>query len=144
MGEFKKVIFGIDLNYFSKEALDFTIEFVRSHNSKLVVIFAHQSIMPIVSASLPKSIIKKSIEGFDHSLKELCEENIPEDIDWEAVVLEGKTVYEKIIEAATKLSADLIILGEHDRHGLDNILLGHNTEKIVRYAACSVFVYKAN
>lgn len=142
MEKFKKVLFGIDLSFFSKEALDFTIEFVRAHHSKLVVIFAHQRIMPIVSAALPKSIIEKSVKGFDESLQKLCEENIPQDIEWEAVVLEGKTVYEKIIEAAAKLSVDLIILGEHDRHGFDEILLGHNTEKIVRYAPCSVFVYK--
>lgn len=142
MKKISKIIYGLDMNHFSKKTLDYAVEQAKTNDAQLIIIFAHQMIPHIVSVSLPKNIIEESVKGFKKQLVELCENNISENIKWEAVVLEEKTVYEAIINAAKKLNADLIIVSAHDRHELDQIFLGHNTEKIVRYAPCSVYVSK--
>ncbi len=142
MKKVSKIIYGLDLNHFSKKTLDYAVERAKENDARLIIIYAHQMIPHIVSISLPKNVIEESVKGFKKQLVDLCEENIAEEVQWEAVVLEEKTVYEAIINAAKKLKADLIIVSAHDRHELDEILLGHNTEKIVRYAPCSVYVSK--
>ena len=144
MKKYKEIILGIDLNHFSKETMEIAAETAEMCEAKLIVIYAHKSYMPIVNVSLPKGIIQKDEAEYKDELNELCKKHIPSSVDWETVVIEGRPIYQTIIRAAKKLEADLIIVGEQDRHSLDEILIGSNTEKIVRYAPCSVYVIKTS
>jgi nucleotide-binding universal stress UspA family protein len=47
-----------------------------------------------------------------------------------------------ILEAARDNDADFIVMASHGRHGLDRILLGSVTEKVLRGAACPVLVVR--
>ncbi|MBU2514757.1 universal stress protein [bacterium] len=140
MKRFKKILLGIDLNHFSKEAMEFAAETAKLRHSKLIVMYVHRS--PLKNIAVSKNTTQKEIEKYKSELIKLCEKYISKSVNWEAVVLEGRPIYQTIIRAAKKLQSDLIIVGEHDRHQLDEILLGSNAEKIVRYAPCSVFVLR--
>ncbi len=142
MESFKKIILGVDLNHFSAGPLSFASSMSVRNKAELVVIYACPDIMPLVNVLMPKDILASRKKESQKELEGLCQKHLAQEVDWEALVLEGRTVYEIIIEAARKLKPDLIIIGEHDRHKLDEIFLGTNTEKIVRYAPCSVFVSK--
>ncbi len=48
----------------------------------------------------------------------------------------------KIIQAAEKINADLIVMGSHGCSGWKEIMMGSNTEKIVRLSTIPVFVIK--
>jgi nucleotide-binding universal stress UspA family protein len=48
-----------------------------------------------------------------------------------------------IVELATAISADLIVLGTHGRRGASHLLMGSVAENTVRYAACPVFLVPA-
>jgi nucleotide-binding universal stress UspA family protein len=54
----------------------------------------------------------------------------------------GKPV-EEILTIAREVGADLIIVGSHDLTGLERLVLGSTSEKIVREAGCSVEVARA-
>ncbi len=47
---------------------------------------------------------------------------------------------DEILEVAREIGADLIIVGSHNLHGLERLILGSVSEKIVRNAQCSVEV----
>jgi nucleotide-binding universal stress UspA family protein len=49
-----------------------------------------------------------------------------------------------IEEAATKLGADLIVMGTHGRQGLRRALLGSVAESLVRTAPCPVLLVRTN
>jgi nucleotide-binding universal stress UspA family protein len=49
----------------------------------------------------------------------------------------GEPAYD-ILECATELSADLIVMGTHGLSGFDHLLLGSVTEKVLRKATCPV------
>jgi nucleotide-binding universal stress UspA family protein len=48
-----------------------------------------------------------------------------------------------ILDAANEWHPDLIVMGSHGRHGLDRLVMGSVSERIVRYAPCSVEVIRA-
>lgn len=48
-----------------------------------------------------------------------------------------------ICEAATKLGADLIVMGTHGRTGLAHVFLGSVAERTLRHAPCPVLVVPA-
>ena len=47
-----------------------------------------------------------------------------------------------IVELATQLGCDLIVMGTQGRTGLKYALLGSVAEKVVRHASCSVLVVR--
>lgn len=48
----------------------------------------------------------------------------------------------KILEAAKKWRADLIVLGSHGRKGIQRFLMGSVSEAVARHAPCSVEVVR--
>jgi nucleotide-binding universal stress UspA family protein len=65
-----------------------------------------------------------------------------EGIDAEGIVLEGRPD-ELIVAMAKERDADLIVTGSHGRTGLERILLGSTTERILNDTSCAVLVVKA-
>jgi nucleotide-binding universal stress UspA family protein len=49
----------------------------------------------------------------------------------------------QIVQCATDLDADLILVGTHGRKGLQRLVVGSVAERVVREASCPVFVFRA-
>lgn len=45
-----------------------------------------------------------------------------------------------IIDVATEINADVIVMGTHSRHGLEKILMGSVAEKVLRRSAVPMFI----
>ncbi|MBF0424411.1 MAG: universal stress protein [Magnetococcales bacterium] len=64
----------------------------------------------------------------------------------EGVKVEGRVLEGRadacIIEVAQEKNADLIVVGSHGRTGLERILVGSTTERILNGTSCAVFVVK--
>jgi nucleotide-binding universal stress UspA family protein len=50
--------------------------------------------------------------------------------------------YEAIIEAARKRECDLIIMASHGRRGVEGLLLGSETQKVLTHSKIPVLVYR--
>jgi hypothetical protein len=57
------------------------------------------------------------------------------------VLLEGRPD-EEIVAAAQLRDADLIVTGSHGRTGLERVLLGSTSERILNETSCAVLVVK--
>ncbi|NJO15811.1 MAG: universal stress protein [Thioploca sp.] len=64
-----------------------------------------------------------------------------EDIKAEGIVVEGRAA-EALVGEATRRNADLIVVGTHGRTGLERVLVGSVSERIIGLASCSVLVVK--
>jgi nucleotide-binding universal stress UspA family protein len=51
--------------------------------------------------------------------------------------------FQAIVDAATDVGADLIVMATHGRTGLQHILLGSTAERVVRHADCPVLVIRS-
>jgi nucleotide-binding universal stress UspA family protein len=60
----------------------------------------------------------------------------------EAKMVTGEP-WEKIIETAREIGADLIVMGTHGRRGVSRALIGSVAEKVVRLATIPVLVARA-
>ena len=60
---------------------------------------------------------------------------------WEVEVVTGHPA-DAIVRVAEERGADLIVMGTHGRTGLQHVLLGSVTEKVVRLAPCPVLTVR--
>ncbi|MGF1541582.1 MAG: universal stress protein [Pleurocapsa sp.] len=63
-------------------------------------------------------------------------------IDVTPLLIQGATV-ETILQEATKLNADMIVIGSHGRGALYKALVGSVSEGIIRQASCPVLIVPA-
>ena len=48
MKKISKIIYGLDLNHFSKKTLDYAVERAKSNDAQLIIIYAHQDRKSVV------------------------------------------------------------------------------------------------
>jgi nucleotide-binding universal stress UspA family protein len=74
-------------------------------------------------------------------LAEFVAEHVPKDVSVRQVVAVGKP-FHKVVELATELECDLIVISMHGYTGLAHVLIGSNAERIVQHAPCPVLVVR--
>ncbi|WP_374255507.1 universal stress protein [Aquabacterium sp.] len=63
-------------------------------------------------------------------------------VPYERLVLEGHKPYALIIQAAEQQGCDLIFMASHGRRGMDALLLGSETNKVLTHSKIPVLVYR--
>ncbi len=56
------------------------------------------------------------------------------------IVVKDGDFGEVILETATELNVDIIVMGTHGRRGLDKILMGSVAEKVLRHSSVPLFI----
>ncbi len=80
------------------------------------------------------------IAGAHHDAIHQLRDNLrADDIEAHGIVIQGPTV-DKILDEASRLPADLIIVGSHGHGALLHLLLGSISEGVVKNAKCPVLV----
>jgi nucleotide-binding universal stress UspA family protein len=74
----------------------------------------------------------------------LAIENVAKEteVPCETVQEESDQLYEAIIETAQKKECDLIIMASHGRRGVEGLLLGSETQKVLTHSKIPVLVYR--
>ncbi len=63
-------------------------------------------------------------------------------VESDTLILFSDSAYEAIIEAANQKGCDLIYMASHGRRGVDALLLGSVTQKVLTYSKIPVLVYR--
>ena len=126
--ECKNVLIATDGSKYSEAAASEALGIAKRCGSSLTVISVASSDAEITSA---KDNVKKVSEAAEK-----------EGVKTTSLVTKGKS-YEAIIETSKQKKADLIIVGSHGRTGLDRLLMGSVTERVIGHAEAAVLVVKA-
>ena len=59
-------------------------------------------------------------------------------------VIDGHVVHEGIVDTAIAIAADLIVMGSHGRSGIEKLLLGSVTQRVLQDAKVPVLVVKGD
>ena len=136
MEAIKKILVPIDFSDYSKNSLRYAIGFAKHFNAKMYIVYVVEPAVYPADFSLGQVAIPTTdvdmAERAENELKRLTEEEIGNAIQFEKIIKTGKPFME-IIETASEIDADLIIIGGKGHSLLDNFLFGSVTEKLVTY-----------
>jgi nucleotide-binding universal stress UspA family protein len=89
--------------------------------------------------SLPQAMFMKELA--DDNLKNLLSEFFLKGIKIESKI-EYDAIYKRITQYVEDQKIDLIVMGSHGAKGFNEIVLGSNAERVVRYSPCPVLTVK--
>ncbi|MBF2709986.1 universal stress protein [Flavobacterium soyangense] len=140
----KRILIPIDFSEYSEEALKVAAQIARKNNSELVLL--HLLELPLQAnaltgsgSSIPEIMFFKN--KAIAKLEELMDADYLKGINVSEAI-EFKKVSEGIIDASIKNDVNLIVMGSHGTSGFKELLVGSNTEKVVRFSNVPVLVIK--
>ncbi len=140
---YKSILFPVDLEHTAeaKKGLELAIEEARRSQAKLTILTAAPGFgMPIVASYFEENAVSEALKEVARHLKQYVDDNVPDDIDSHAVVVEGHPG-ELILKQAKMDAVDLIVIpAQHSE--IENLFLGSVAAQVVRHATCTVTVVK--
>lgn len=140
-----KILVPIDFSDYSKNALKYAQEFALLFNAEIILIYVVEHIVyppdfsmgQIAFPPIDTELDKRARE----ELENLAKNEINPQTKYQILIKTGKPFLE-IIQTATELDIDLIIIATHGHSGVEHILFGSTAEKVVRKAPCPVLTLR--
>lgn len=140
----KRILIPTDFSKYSEEALKVAAQIARKYNSEIILL--HMLELPIQAnvaigggKSIPEIMFYKN--KAIGNLEKLMDSDYLKGINVSEAI-EFKKVYEGVLDASEKNNVDLIVMGSHGTSGFDELLVGSNAEKVVRFSKIPVLVVK--
>lgn len=139
------ILVAYDGSSFSDKALDKSVEMARKMGGTVTLVsVAPDPCLPAGELSDLEchnvvQAVSREAESFVNRAAERAE--AVGGVEVRTMVVSGNPA-DEIMEAAKKLSADLIVLGSRGRHGLTQLFLGSVSGRVADHAACDVMIVK--
>ncbi|MNK45503.1 Universal stress protein [compost metagenome] len=142
----KRILVPTDFSEHAEDALRVAAQIAKKNNSELILL--HMLELPQQSndaimggTSIPETMLfmKKANETLD----EVASRDYLEGIPVTEIVKMDKPIH-GITQISKDYDIDLIIMGSHGSSGVEELLIGSNTEKVVRNSEIPVLVIKKN
>lgn len=136
---FEHILIPTDFSDLSQRAVEYAKAIARRFHSQLLLAHAYQPINPIAPA---ESVWVDQAQIQQELVKELEKAGAAlraEGFQAEALSLVGETRNE-ILSTAGQRKVDLIVMGTHGMKGFDRLMLGSESEDVLRHAPCPVLV----
>ena len=140
----KKIIIPVDFSEHSEYALETAAALAKKHNSELIVMHMLELSESIFSSSSSEKneetafmlmVTNKKFESF-------LDKPYLEGITVTPMIKHHK-VLKEVDEVASELRADLVVMGSRGHNDYEGVLLGSNTEKVVRHSKTPLLVVKS-
>ena len=145
MDEIKSIMVPIDFSDYSKNALRYSVNFAKIFSAKVYLIYVVEPMIYPADFSMGQiAVPTQDTDMTDRAREELtslAKNEIHESLEHEIIIKSGKPFVE-IIESASDLNVDLIIIATHGHTGVEHLLFGSTAEKVVRKAPCPVLTIR--
>ena len=145
MNGFNKILVPIDFSERSISVLRNAAYAAEKFKAELYVIYVVEDFSSTATFSVPHISIdiqdNEMKHGAEKKMEDFLEENLDPSVASKGKVLIGN-VAENICGFAKDEKIDLIVMGTHGYKGLERMLLGSVTEKVLRMAPCNVMAVK--
>ena len=144
---FKKLLVPTDGSPVSEKSAKAAIEFAASTGASVVALAVAQlypyMLMPEAGAMVDLSAYEEAQDQTAHqhadTVKKLAD---AAGVPCEATATRGVHPYEEILTVASDKHCDLIWIASHGRRGLDKLLLGSETQRVLAHSTIPVMVYR--
>jgi len=141
----KKILVPIDFSDYSKKALQYTVAFAKQFNAEINLVYVIEPLVYPADLSMGQVVIPQAEIDLSskskQELEQLAKTEIGNLLKYNIIVKNGKPFME-IIETATEIDSDLIIISTHGHTGVEHLLFGSTAEKVVRKAPCPVLTIR--
>ncbi len=140
--ELRTIVVGSDFSPAGSEALVTAAAWARDAGAKLHLVHALQIPTPLIApyeVAIPEGVIEGARREADRQLQQAAKA-----VSGVSVTTELSTTpaHAALVDAAERVSADLIVTGSRGHTGFKHALLGSVAERTLRYAPCSVLTVR--
>ncbi|MCO6357750.1 universal stress protein [Roseivirga pacifica] len=146
----KTILVPTDFSTQADNALDMALQVAKINGSKVLLInviegmrsFSFNTMGELEDSTGEEAyLVKKLVDQTKSNLDDALSNLDTDGVEIEAMVEIGSP-YESIAHVITNHDADLVVMGTKGSGGVEEVLIGSNTEKVVRYAKCPVITIK--
>jgi nucleotide-binding universal stress UspA family protein len=141
MLKIERILCPVDFSEFSIRAYEYAHSFARHYGAKLFIQHVAEPFLPIHHSYVSQPVIDQAysqqLAEAEQKFRELTTQRNRGEVETD-VVLERGPVADSILLFAEAKNIDLIAMGTHGRRGLDRLVLGSVTERVLRKAQCPV------
>jgi len=144
MIKIETILFPTDFSKGSAQASELartlcTLSGARLHVLHVISALSDRSNLRISTAML-SNMMNEFKEGAAQDMQQFCQENFA-DLDVTTSIVVGAS-HEELLREATRIGADMIVMGTHGRTGLEKLLMGSTAEKVVRSSTIPVLTVR--
>lgn len=146
---FKHILVPTDGSDLSQQAVDRAIAFAVETGARLTFFNAEPAFPAmyygtgaIFDASMPRRFHDEVASVGQAILAKAAAQAQAGGVACDTLALASDSPYEAIIEAAGRCGCDLIFMASHGRRGIDALLLGSETQKVLTHSSIPVLVYR--
>lgn len=136
------ILVPIDFSDPSRAALQFASDFARWCGGRIVLLSVIEPVAFFRRGKHPLVVTQQTFrDRVAFKLSDLGKRHVGEGLV-EKVMVRSGAPFEKIVETARGLKADLIIMATHGYTGFKHMLLGSTAERVIRFAPCPVLTVR--
>lgn len=143
---FENILVPVDFSASAERALRLAVRLARGH-ARLTLLHVYEPPSVAMGLDLYGIAVPAELAAFSeelnaqcrHLLDRLAQQEIPADVDWRAMVMQGPPA-RTVLDALEVGGYDLAVMGTHGRGGLKRTLLGSVTETVLRHSPVPVLV----
>jgi nucleotide-binding universal stress UspA family protein len=141
MREIHRILCPVDLSDVSRHATNHAVLLARWYKARIAALHVVNPIVipatdfALVGTSPAPNLTDEEMQNVRAQVADCFESAPAADVD---VLVESGRAVTRILERATSLPADLIVMGTHGASGFERLVLGSVTEKVLRQAPCPV------
>jgi len=144
---FRKILVPTDGSHLSDKAVQAAIDFAAETGAAVVGVAVAQlypfMLMPEAGAMVDLSLYEAvQDQAAQQHITRLEAAARAAGVACEGIAVRAVHAYEEIIATAKSRQCDLIWMGSHGRHGLDRLLLGSETQRVLAHSKITVLVYR--
>jgi len=144
MQDIKKILCAVDFSEMSPKVAEYALNLGKSLGASVNALYVAPSLSQYVGFHVPPASIEnfvgEIVTGAEKTMDTFVQENF-EGIDVKGDVVSGYAA-EEILDYAVKNNMDMIIMGTHGRKGIDRVLFGSVSEKVVKSAEMPVLTIR--
>jgi nucleotide-binding universal stress UspA family protein len=137
---FKQILAPVDFDQSSLKGLELAAQLARLNDGTVFILHIVPVDMDVSGMPQYVDLIKRQESIDREKLTAIAKQRLAE-VKWEILDKMGPPA-EVIVEVATNLPADLIVMVTHGRRGLARLAEGSVAEKVLRHAPCPVLAVR--
>ncbi|HUJ14154.1 MAG TPA: universal stress protein [Thermoanaerobaculia bacterium] len=139
----KRILVATDFSPIATQALRYAGKLAAETGAELIALYADAFEPPVEFTSREVGDVAHSIaqsrQRAEEELERCVGQSVPPGVRTQAIVVEGHPAT-AIVEHAKLLQADTIVVGSHGRSGIERLLLGSVSARVVAEASVPVIV----